>query len=157
MMAARVRSGTASNCRLMRHAKRRVRTAHGLSPDFYTDTPDCRAHGEGQGKASSPGTWLLVSCSLLSTLRRYAHGAPLSSVDRRRCHHLIAWLLVDDNDQTKHRRVRRMEMVDAVLQIQDNHEGFVDAQDCADTMRVACRVESRADCFLAFLVAKSRC
>ena len=82
----------------MQNIKRRVRTAHRGSREHYESTPDERTLGEGQGKASSLGTWLLVSCSLLDTLRRYTPGVRLDSADRAIIHKRIADLYVDDND-----------------------------------------------------------
>ena len=50
------------------------------------------------------------------------------------------------------RKLKRFELLDAVMQIQES-EGFVDDEDKVETMHTACRFQSRTAVFLAYLVA----
>lgn len=68
------KTGTETTCWLMENVKYQVKMVYGILTDYYIGTPSLCKHGKGQGKTSSPGTWLLLSCILIDTLQKYSSG-----------------------------------------------------------------------------------
>lgn len=96
--AGNPKSVVKTNWKVMRGMRRHVQMAHGVSENFYSDTAELRQYEEGQGKGSSPPMWLLLSSSLLRTLRQCSPGAIYECARRMITTKLIAYAYVDDKD-----------------------------------------------------------
>lgn len=78
--------------------RRHKRPAHGTLEDYSEDTAECLQYGKGQGKGSSPPTWLLVSLLQLRTLQRYTSRAVFECARRILRTKLIEYGYVDNKD-----------------------------------------------------------
>jgi exonuclease III len=59
----------------LKHIKHRIKTALGISEDFYTSTDENPIHGIGQGSKAGPITWVIVHSILCVAMDRMVPGA----------------------------------------------------------------------------------
>ena len=80
----------------LQRMKFRIRTAMGISEDFYSHTEHTPIHGVGQGGTASPAFWLLISSILFDCYEKRAQGMKLQ--DPTGVYSVQQWLeaLVDD-------------------------------------------------------------
>ena len=86
-----------ANVLIKRDATHRVQTAHGLSSQSYSGTPEQPLQGEGQGCVNAGESWNLVSASIMDTHAELTHGMSFQSVDGSITSNRTLDGFVDDN------------------------------------------------------------
>jgi hypothetical protein len=76
--------------------KYHVKTALGISDEFYTTTETRNVHGPGQGGRGSPSIWVTISCLLMECLRGKSIGLKLTDTDGQEIRKMWSSGFVDD-------------------------------------------------------------
>ena len=59
----------------------RVKTALGISQQYYTDSPTTPLHGSGQGSGSSGPIWLFISTIIMDIFEDLATGMTMTNAE----------------------------------------------------------------------------
>jgi hypothetical protein len=85
------------NASTLRQAKYKLRTAMGISKDYYTYSHVFPIYGTGQGSGNSPVIWCIISSTLFKCHESKSHGATFSSPDKSTSVSLSIVGFVDDS------------------------------------------------------------
>ena len=130
MVAAR-RCGMPANAislhaNTLHHMQYRVKTAFGISQDYYTGTPTEPLFGTGQGSGASPAVWLSLVIVLMNTLDRLTRERTrFKSPDSPMHHTRLIDAFVDDTSLVFNDNYGRMapdEMIHKMANIAQNWE-----------------------------------
>jgi hypothetical protein len=87
----------------LQEAKYKLKTAMGVSDDFYQHCSSYPIYGTGQGSTNSPVIWIIISSTLFDIHNQKAHGATFCSPDQSMSISFSIVGFVDDsNCQTNH-------------------------------------------------------
>ncbi len=98
-------------------APHRIKSAYGLSKDFY-GAGDMPLQGIGQGNGAGPTIWAAVSVPLIEMLKSAGYGAELVSVVSREAATLSCYAFVDDCDVIQVARSTEISGEEVIQQLQ---------------------------------------
>lgn len=117
----------------LQEAKYKLKTAMGVSEEFYQNCSSYPIYGTGQGSTNSPVIWIIISSTLFDIHNQQAHGATFCSPDQSiSISFSIVGFVDDSNCQTNNFMCNNQEECDDLLA-----SATADAQLWADLLWVS--------------------